>query len=301
MFFAIGCAAMAQQIYFSSEPGENISLLDWSTGEVQLLLNTATLAGKLDSLILNSQGQMIYSASNAGQVWLYDPTTGANTLLAGGLYNPRDLAIEPGGATMLIANYGRGQILRYNFSSGTVTILAKKLVTVDGIAYDPHGDLFAVVGRHQVCQIDPLAGTLLKCIVLEPKYRVNGGDGMVYDSYSGQLWVTHVGTQGNGLIEIPTDLSTQTWFQTGKIPVPDGIVSDGQGNLFIGAALQSIVEYNIPTDTIVKTVKAKGVDDLVLVPGTFASVTDQQPTRAAWAMLSAPQAFLAAPPLDTKP
>jgi hypothetical protein len=265
------CASIsgAQELYYTSEPGESLDLLNFSTGSSSLLASTASISGKPDSLILNSKGQILYSIPNLGQVWLFDPTTSSNTLLVTGLSYPRDMVIEPGEMTMLISLNARGQIARYNFVTGAVTLLIKGLGSTDGLAYAPNGDLFAVVGRNRVCQIDPVKGVLLKCITLEAHYKTNGGDGMTYDPYSRQLWVSHDGTMGNGLIEIPTDLSSDTWFQTGKILVPDGIVSDGNGNLFIGAGLHTVVEYNIPTNTIVKSVLAPGVDDVVLIPGTY--------------------------------
>jgi len=283
ILFAVASFSAAQQLYFTSESGQNIGLVNWPAGTVQTLLTTS---GKPDSLVLNANGQIIYSMPSAGQVWLFDPSTGSNTMLAGGLKYPRDMVIEPGGQTMLIGFYSPGGIVRYNFATGAVTTLSKKLGNVDGLAYDANGDLFAVDGHNQVCQIDPVAGTVLKCIVLEPHHGVNGGDGMVYDSYTGQLWVSHDGQIGNGLIEIPTDLSSFTLYQTGHILVPDGLASDGQGNLYIGAGLRSIVQYNIPTDTIVKSVKAHGVDGCVLIPGTYASTkTPPSPSYNASALV----------------
>jgi len=264
------CSSVGQEVYYTSEPGESINLLNLSTKVNQKLLSTASISGKLDSVIMNSQGHLIYSITGLGQVWIFDPVTLSNTLLVGGLTGgPRDMVIEPGGNTMLIALNAQGKIARYNFTTGALTLLSRYLGSVDGIVYAPNGDLYAVVARNTVCQMDPVLGTKIKCIILEPHYKTNGGDGMVYDPYSGHLWVSHDGTLGNGLIEIPLDLSTFTLFQTGKIQVPDGIVSDGKGNLYIGAGLWNVVEYNIPTDTIVKIVNAKGIDDLVLVPGTF--------------------------------
>ncbi len=266
---AFVCTSVAQLVYYTSEPGESIDLLNLSTGVAEKLLSTASISGKLDSVIMNSQGQLIYSISVLGQIWLFDPVSQSNTILISNISYPRDMVIEPGGTTMLIALNAQGKIARYNSTTGAVTILSKSLGSVDGLVYAPNGDLYAVVYRNTVCQMDPVLGTKIKCIVLEPHYKTNGGDGMVYDPYSGQLWVSHDGTLGNGLIEIPLDLSTFTLFQTGKILVPDGIVSDGKGNLYIGAGLTSAVVYNIPTDTIVKSVKAPGIDDLVLVPGTY--------------------------------
>ena len=75
---------------------------------------------------------------------------------------------------------------------------------------------------------------------------------------------------GNGLIEVRTDLSPSgvKRFQTGNINAPDGIKSDGKGNLYIGA-LWTAVEYNIPTDTITRRFVVKGADGVALVPGTY--------------------------------
>jgi hypothetical protein len=132
---------------------------------------------------------------------------------------------------------------------------------------------------------------------LEPHHGVNGGDGMVYDSYTGQLWLSHDGQIGNGLIEIPTDLSSFTLYQTGHILVPDGLTSDGQGNLYIGAGLRSIVQYNIPTDTIVKSVRAHGVDGCVLIPGTYASSKTPRPPATKQVRWSKSEASLKPPSL----
>jgi hypothetical protein len=142
-------------------------------------------------------------------------------MLVGGLPYPRDLVTDPSGTSLLIGLNAPGGIVRYSFITGTATLFAKNLGAVDGLAYDPAGELFAVITHNQVCQIEPVAPrTVLKCIVLEPHYLINGGDGMTYDPYSSHLWVSHIGTNGNGLIELPTDLSSQVWWQIGKIKVP---------------------------------------------------------------------------------
>jgi hypothetical protein len=266
----LSASSWAQSVYVANESKQQLDLVNLNTGVINVLFSTVAMGGKPDSVILNSNGQLIYTMTNIGLLCMYDPLTGQNTVLASGLSYPRDLVFDPGTEnSLLIALYARGQIARFDMLTGTVTILTKYLGTADGLAYDPAGDLFVVANHNKVCQINPVVGTVLKCIVLEPHYRVNGGDGMTYDPYSGHLWVSHVGTLGNGLIELSTDLSTMTWFQSGNILVPDGIVPDGYGNLFIGAGLHNVVEYNIPTDTITKSVLVKGVDDVALVPGTY--------------------------------
>jgi WD40 repeat protein len=259
----------AQQAYIANESQGKLVQLDFATG---LQTTLYTIGGHPDDLTLNSQGQLIYSVPASGTICLYDPVTGNNTTLVSAIKWVRDLVIEPGGTSMLIGVYSPGQILRYNFVTGTTEVLSKKLGTVDGLAYDPAGHLFAVANHNTIVQIDPASGKVLKTLVLEPHLGVNGGDGMTYDSYTGQLWVTHDGKLPSGpeggLIEVPTDLSGFTLYQTGKILSPDGIDSDGKGNLYIGAGWYAD-EYNIPTDTVTKSFVFKGADGISLVPGTY--------------------------------
>jgi len=278
--FALVAGATGQQLYATSESGMQLDLVTLPSGKVT---NIFTTPGKPDSILLNAQGQLIYSMSTQGTVALYDPNTGTNTILLSGLKSPRDLVFDPGSTTsMLIAEYSIGTILRYDFVTGTYTVLAKKLGGVDGLVYDPQGDLFAVANHNTVVQLDPNTGAILKTLVLEPHYKVNGGDGMVYDPYTQNLWVSHdgadatTGAKESGLFEIPTDLSGATLFQNGTlynksiaIPVPDGIVSDGKGNLYIGAGLHRLVVYSIPTDTVTMNPVVPGIDSLILVPGTY--------------------------------
>lgn len=261
----------AQQLYIANEPQGSLQLLNFNTKPPQLT-TLYTVGGKLDDLTLNAAGQLIYSAPGAGTVYLYDPNTGQNTTLVSGLKYARDLAIEPGGQTMLIAIYSPGGIVRFNFATGATTVLAKKLGTCDGIAYDPYGNLYAVANHSTIVQINPVTGAILNTLVLEPHHGINGGDGLTYDSYSGSLWATHDGTTGGGLLQIPITAaglgSTFSFYPTPKVAAPDGIKSDGKGNLYIGA-IWTVEVYNIPTNTVTQDIIVKGADGVSLVPGTY--------------------------------
>ena len=48
----------------------------------------------------------------------------------------------------------------------------------------------------------------------------------------------------------------------------DGIKSDGNGNLYIGAIWTAAV-YNIPTHTVTNDIVVKGADGVYPVPGTY--------------------------------
>jgi sugar lactone lactonase YvrE len=265
--------ALAQQLYITNEPKSTLELLNLATGELSTLYD---IGGKPDDLTLNPAGQLLYSVPIAGTVNLYDPATGTNSVLVSGVAGARDLFVEPGGQTMLIAIYSPGKIVRYNFQTGATVTLTTKLGTCDGIAYDAHGNLYAVANHNTIVQINPVSGAVLKTLTLEPHVGVNGGDGLTYDSFSDSLWATHDGTTGKGLIQIPVSAAgfTEAGFTsflftkalTGS--APDGIKSDGKGNLYIGA-IQTAFVYNILTNTITKSVVVAGADGVSLVPGTF--------------------------------
>jgi streptogramin lyase len=256
----------AQQLYATNEFGKELYLVNYPASSVTTI---ATTTEKPDDIIIIPNGNLIYTQNPGNGIEMYNPTTSITTQVATIAGGSRDLVLEPGGNSILIANYGGGKIIRMNLSTFALTTLISKLVTVNGLAYDASGNLFAVAHSNTIIQVDPVAGTILNTLVLEPSYKANGGDGMTYDPYTGQLWVSHIGTQGNGLIEVPTNLSGFQLFQTGKILAPDGIVSDGNGNLYIGAAYKEVYEYNIPSNTLTKKVLVSGVDSIALIPGTY--------------------------------
>jgi hypothetical protein len=263
-------SAAAQQVYITNEGRKEIQLLNIETNQLTILYN---IGAAPDDLTLNSAGQLIYSIPALGVVDLYDPSTGTNSTLVSGVKWARDLYIEPGGQTMLIAIYAPGQIDRYNFTTNTLTVLTKKLGSCDGIAYDPYGNLYAVANHNTIVQINPTTGAIIATLVLEPHKGVNGADGLTYDSFTGSLWATHDGTTGSGLVQIPVSQSGftsagYTFYPQPSLSAPDGIKSDGKGNLYIGA-IWNFAVYNIPTNTVTYSIVTKGADGVWLVPGTY--------------------------------
>src|SRR5229473_464526 len=239
----------AQQLYIANEPLLSLQTLNLNTTPPQLS-TLYYIGAKPDDLTLNSAGQLIYSVPLLGTVNLYDRTTGVNTTLVSGLKYARDLAIEPRGQTMLIAIFSPGSIVRFNFATGATTLLTNKLRTCDGIACDRVKVSIRVVGD-AIVQIDPVAGTILNTLVLEPHLGINGADGLTYDSYTGSLWATHDGkVYPYGLLQIPVTAAGFAGgfssYLTPGVSAPDGIKSDGKGNLYIGAG-HTLAVYNIPT------------------------------------------------------
>lgn len=285
VLFAFATHLTAQMMYVTDEPGQLLYQLNFATGARTTL---CTVNGRPDSLVIYPPtGQVFFTLAQTRLLEMYDPSTGICTTVASFAATaaipgyPRDLVLEPSGTTLLVGLYSPGKILRYNIVTGAVTLVANIPGALDGLAYAPNGDLFAVSKRSKILQVNPVTGAVMKTLVLfSPNIETDGADGLTYDSYTGHLWasfdcyankpcpVVNGVSLGSGLIEIPTDLSTFTEFQSGNIVLPDGIVSDGNGNLYTGAGLARVTEYNIPTNTIVKSIKAPGVDDQVLIPGT---------------------------------
>jgi hypothetical protein len=260
----------AQQIYITNESQSKLQLLNLATNQFTTLYETA---GQPDDLILNAEGQLLYTVPAAGTLNLWDPTTQTNTILSSSMKWARDMVIEPSGQTMLVAIYAPGEIYRYNFQTQTFTTLIQKLGSCDGITYDPYGNLYAVANHNTIIQINPTTGKIINTLVLEPHKGVNGGDGLTYDSFTGSLWATHDGTTGSGLLQIPISQAGFTsagftFFPSTLYAAPDGIKSDGKGNLYVGSIATFFV-YNIPTNTVTKSLVAKGADGVSLVPGTY--------------------------------
>jgi len=257
----------SQKLYATSEAAQQLLEVDMSTGGVTVLFDTISTP---DSLIVDAQGRILYTTQKVGTVSIFDPSTGSNSMIVGGLSFPRDLVFDPGRSSVLVSNFGIGEIDRINLVTGTLTPLVKNLGTVDGLAYGPQGSLFAVINHHtQIAQINPKSGVIMKTLTVVTNQTVPyyGLDGLVYDPYTHHLWATDVGTGANCLVEIGTGLTTFKMHQLGNFSVPDGIISDGKGNLYVGVGLGKVFAYNIPTDTITAKVKVKDVDDVALVPG----------------------------------
>jgi len=275
--------AQLPQLYITSEGQGTLQLLNFNNDQLTTLyaITGTPPDNKPDDLTLNSAGQLIYSVPDAGTVNLWDPATGINTVLATGIGGARDLEIEPGGQTMLIAKYvDPAEIIRYSFVTGQWTVFfgkSAKLGTVDGISYDEYGNLYAVSDHNTIVQINPTTGAIIATLVLEPHSGINGGDGLTYDYYTHSLWATHDGKNlGTGLLQIfvqpsgfqSTSSSGFVFFPLPTIKNVDGIKSDNEGNLYVGAIWTTFI-YNIQTNSITQNVVVKGADGVSLVPGTY--------------------------------
>jgi WD40 repeat protein len=273
---AIPAMSQLAQIYAASESFKELVQYDYATGKETILYDTV---GEPDDLIVNSAGQLIYSVPTQGTVNLWDPGTGINTVLTY-LDGARDLIITPDGQNLMIARIDDPpSIWEYNFASGSTSVFfpkTKGITSMDGLAFDPYGNFYAVASKNTIIQLNPQTGAIINTLVIEPHNGVNGADGLTYDSYSNSLWATHLGkVWGGGLLQFPVQpsgfASTSPGFTFYPLPTvgaPDGIKSDGQGNLYIGA-IHTAPVFNIPTQTLVTNPTVKGSDGVALVPGSY--------------------------------
>jgi DNA-binding beta-propeller fold protein YncE len=274
----------AETIYATSINTNTIYSVDTVTHAVTTVF---TAPSALDSLIFDPTGRIIYSELNSGTVAAFNPNTHTNVNLATGLASPIDLALEPTLTSVLVSDASSNQLSRVSLAGGLLTNLSLG-GRPDGVIYDGTGRLFVNVSsgfqsnNSQVERLDPTTGAVIQS-------SGNTGlflDGLTYDSFTGMLFATDY---NNGrIVSIdPNTLHFTILTPTGAgIPGngPDGITSDGAGNLFLASRNNGeVVEYNIASNLATNIAPINGLDDLAPASGLGSSV----PEPGAFFMLSA--------------
>ena len=260
--------AVATVLYATSIAGSQIDKVDTVANTVTTYLTTPSAA---DSIMFDSSQNVIYTEVTAGEVMRYDPNTFTNTVLASGLNGPADIVLEPGGNTMLVSEFYGGNIDRINLTTLTTTTLLSPGDNPEGLAYDGTR-LFANLGSRYggatgkyVAQIDPVTGA-----ILATSPGLNDLDGLTYDSYTGLLYASSY--LGNTIYSIdPNNLSIvhDVAASLGGIPGPDGITSDGVGDLFIASSGDShVYQLNLLTHVLTQENYVYGLDDLAPASGS---------------------------------
>jgi sugar lactone lactonase YvrE len=273
---AIGRPASATTIYASSVTSGTIYKDDTVTHVVTPVFDTGN---DIDSLFFDPSGRIIYDQLGAGKVLAYNPTTGTNVLLfSQGGSQPIDMALEPSQTSFLVSDANNNQLDRISLAGGLINRLnvfyaPGQSGRPDGIIYTPSGQLFVNVSTGftnaptHIEQIDPTTGAILQTASLTGIFL----DGLTYDSFTGMLWASDY---NNGrVVEInPNNLNDFTVFKPTGATIanggPDGIVSDGQGNLFVASrANGTIIQYDIATNAATAVGTLSGLDDLAPASG----------------------------------
>jgi streptogramin lyase len=278
-------AAGPQAILYASDIDKGqIYKVDKTTGT---LLQTIPVSAGLDSLIFDNNDNIIYSAwsvGGVGEVRRVDPNVGisSDTYLATIGNGGHDLALVPGGNFVLATSANTGRIYEVNLNNPgqTPTTFGSGQYT-DGIVYDNQGRLFAVYNRSTVVELDPQTFKVMKTTG-----PLQGLDGLAFDSYTGNLFVSsravNSGSGRYGIYEVSlqsgsflqTTLMTSSAFPTTFFP--DGLESDGQGNVYLASGPQGsgddkIYRYDIISGKLTAlTSPLYGLDDLLPLSGVGA-------------------------------
>jgi len=237
--------------------GTSIWKWDTSTNTVSLVVNTGF---SLDSLIFNTSNNIISSRISVNQLGIFNgivDTTFASVGLGPGV---ADMALEPGGATLLVGNAFGTTVSRVNANTGAVITNLNVGLRPDGIAYDNTGNLFVVLNRSEVARVNPTTGAILQTLTL-----VGGAaDGLTFDSTTGMLYVSNDIANG-GYWKVTPDLLTQHLVTLG-LDI-DGLAANSNLLYLIQRGVGGL-QVNLATDTISLTSPGiSGADDIAPLSG----------------------------------
>ena len=266
-------------LYASDLDKPQIYKVDKTTGD---LLETIPVSEPVDSLIFDSNNNIIYSAysvSGVGQIRRVNPTVGisSDTLLATVGNKAVDLALVPGGEFVLATSQATGKIYEVdvNHPGQTPATFGSGQYT-GGIVYDSSGRLFAV-GNSKIVELDPKTFS-----VIASSGTLSGLDGMAFDPVTGDLIAGSRAINSSSGREGFYELSLQsssflhaTLITKSSFPTtfdPDGLESDGEGNLYFASEAargdNKIYRYDIATGQLTAITSAlPGLDDLVPLTG----------------------------------
>jgi streptogramin lyase len=230
-------------------------------------------------MIFNGPNTIIYTQVVNSQIDIFNTLTSTNSVLATGFAQPRDLVLDPSGTTLVVSDFLSGTIDRVVIATGVTTVLSHPGGTPDGLAYDGKGDLFVVINRDQIVQIDPTTGAVLA------KSKVFDGnlDGLTFDTFSGKLWVA---SENGGIFSVTTDLGTVTGFTGPAGTSFDGIEGNGLGSLFLANFGANVYQFTIASGTFTSETAVPGIDDLApIVGGGSGGGPTPAPEPGSWALL----------------
>src|SRR5262245_1353490 len=225
--------------------GTSVWRWDTAPNTVTPVVNTGFA---LDSLIFDASGNIITSRITVNQLGSFNGATDS-TLTASGIGpGVADMALEPGGNTLLVANAFGTTVSRVNVSTGLFQTNLNFGVRPDGIAYDNSGNLFVVLNRNTLARVNPTTGAVLQSLMLltaTGAATVNA-DGLSFNPTTGKLYVSLDQSNGGYWI-VPTDLSTQQLITLNRDI--DGLAANGTVLYLIERNLRG-VQVDLNTNTI---------------------------------------------------
>jgi sugar lactone lactonase YvrE len=220
---------------------------------------------KPDGVILGPDQQIIYALSGAGEVHSFNPYTHTDATLAKGLTTPVNIVLEPGCKSILVSDIGVNKIFRITLSKPVVTTFYNGPDKMQGLVYDTNAQLFANDDQlNVIVQLD-MTGTIVN--QTSGNSPLTTLDGLTYDKKTNALYATS--NTGMVVYKASTDLTTVSAINFPGAPILEGIVSDGQGSLYVvgvNGTTGTIFKYAILTATQTTLNTVPGLDDISLIP-----------------------------------
>ena len=102
--FLAGSTRTSATLLYATSSNDNVIYSDDSLIPNSRVMYFTALKSP-DCLMFDTLGNVIYTALSAGEVRSYNPNTAVDSLISSGLNGPADMALEPGGQTMLVSEY----------------------------------------------------------------------------------------------------------------------------------------------------------------------------------------------------
>jgi len=257
--------------------GTSIWRWDTATNSVSLVVNTGF---GLDSLIFNNNNNIISSRISVNQLGSFNGVTDSTFASTGLGPGVADMALEPGGATLLVGNAFGTTISRVNATNGAFVTDLNVGLRPDGLAYDSSGNLFAVLGRDELVQLNPVTGAVINHITL---LTATGGvtgdaDALSFDATTGNFYVSNDAASGGGYWIVSQNLLTQQLINLNADI--DGLAADGNLLYLIQRGVGGL-QVNLATNSVTLTSPGiSGADDIAPLSGGGSPTVPEPATLA---------------------
>ena len=219
----------AGNVYTVNFTGNNIT--EYSTTGTVTTFSTGAGTGPVGIGFDSSGNAYVLEQTNNTVVEFTGGLSGAQSTIITGLSTPTGLTIDASN-NLYVANSGNNTITKYSSAGGaptlTITTSATKFIS-GGVAVDATGNIYVVdsgttgVGPSYIDEYSS-TGTYTR------RYREGKTDAGLYIDGNGYIFFTSIGNKRAHVFTsgFTTDVATETGFSS-----PRGVVTDGQGNMYV--------------------------------------------------------------------